>query len=81
MECRECRFFKEFIEEMDEDEMCLRGEGECRKNPPTIVFETGMTGNMVGAFPGVFKDFWCGSFEKKVSEVPDARPYSDPHSR
>ena len=39
------------------------GQGECRQQPPTVV-------NLVGIFPTVSEDEWCGSWRAQHPHIP-----------
>jgi len=52
--CENCRFF-------ESTSAALRS-GECRKNPPAVVYTTFRAETL---FPLVLERHWCGAFEKR----------------
>ena len=63
--CDQCRYFHPYPPADKPDQMIMsddgiRGGGECRLKPPTIVSD-----QRVASFPIVESGAWCGCFEAK----------------
>lgn len=64
-QCDRCRYYSanppSAMQEIIISADGVRGGGECRFNPPSIVYPT----DQIAKFPIVFHDSWCGRFEER----------------
>lgn len=65
--CKNCKYWKDLdhTAQPERDEK-IKQLGECRSEPPFMINEQG---KIIGKWPQVTSDKWCGEFEGKQGET------------